>query len=241
MLLTLATNFLSGCSNSSPNGIKSTAIRNTAVSTATSTIVITGSPTTKPTASPANTPILTAALSAEPTLKPTATPKPKATPSQTADVEPNEGMFDPWFEAYTSVAYSSGTDSEWAYGNQRKEFTASKPCYVRISNSVVAPWHWGYVFGLGDKITVTYRFTGTSNCQIDVSDGFLTKIETNDQNVIEFTRVIEAKSAKEDNNVVVFQYIPSGVGSVSLEIVYDQKVKSKFDVRSTIYFVDSEW
>ena len=132
-------------------------------------------------------------------------------------------------------------DSEWAYGNQRKEFTSSKPCYVRISNSIVAPWHWGYVYGLGKKITVTYRFTGTANCQVDVSDGFLTKVQTKHPNITEYTREIEAKASKDDNNVVVFQYMPSGAGSISMEVVYDAQVNSKYDVRSTIYFVDSEW
>ena len=227
ILLILVMVLMSGCSNSSTNETKGSTV--SAAPTATAVIVNTETPTATPTSSPT----ATVTVTASPTPKPTSVPTP--------DVEPNGGMFDPWFEAYTGVAYSSGTDSEWAYGNQRKEFTSSRPCYVRISNSVVAPWHWGYVYGLGNKITITYRFTGTANCQVDVSDGFLTKVETNDPNVIEYTRVIEAKASREDNNVVVFQYTPSGAGSISLEIVYDSQVNSKYDVRSTIYFVDSEW
>ena len=40
-----------------------------------------------------------------------------------ADQEPRGGMFDPWFNVKTSIAYSSGSDKEWAYGNQQKEFS----------------------------------------------------------------------------------------------------------------------
>lgn len=163
----------------------------------------------------------------------------KMTTEDATSKEPTEGMFDSWFTAKTSIAYSSGTDSEWAYGNQRKEFTLSKPCYVRVGSSVVAGWHWGWRYGEGNRITISYRFTGAEQCNISISDGFVTEVETDDPNVIEFTRTIVAKGS-EVEDVAVFQYSPKGAGNVSLEVIYDDQVKSQYDERNTVYFINEE-
>ena len=130
-------------------------------------------------------------------------------------------------------------DKEWAYGNQQKEFSAAKSCYVRIGSSIVATWHWGWRYGEGSEITITYRFTGTKNCKVEVSDGFLTEGKTDDPNVMEFTRKLKAKGSDVED-VVVFRYTPSGAGSISLEVIYDDQVNSEYDARQTVYFVDEE-
>lgn len=137
-------------------------------------------------------------------------------------------------------AATGGTDSDWSYGNQRKEFTVEKPCYVRIGSSIVADWHWGWRYGEGSAITITYRFTGAENCQIEVSDGFVTNIPSEDPNVLIFTRVLTAKS-KHEEDVVVFRYEPIQVGSISLEVIYDNQIKSQFDERNTVYFIENDW
>lgn len=158
----------------------------------------------------------------------------------TFSTEPNEGMFDPWYTVATSIAYSSGTESDWSYGNQRKEFNITKPCYVRIGSSIVAVWHWGWRYGEGNKIAVTYRFTGAEHCKIEISDGFATEVKTGDSNVVLFTRILTVKSSMEED-VVVFRYTPDQAGKVSLEVIYDNQIKSKNDVRNTVYFVNDEW
>ena len=153
--------------------------------------------------------------------------------------EPKHGIFDPWLDAKTSIAFSSGVDKEWAYGNQQKEFSVAKSCYVRIGSAVVAVWRWGWRYGEGNEITITYRFTGTENCAVEVSDGFLTEVESNDPNVKEYTRTIKAKGS-DDEDVVVFRYTPSGEGSIALEVLYDDQVNSEYDAKRTVYFVDEE-
>lgn len=206
----------------------------------------TPTPTFEPTVEPTEVPTPTPTI--EPTEEPTATPVSteqasdvaKPLNSNDASSEPSQGMFDPWYSIETSIAYSSGTDSDWSYGNQRKEFTVEKPCYVRIGSSIVADWHWGWRYGEGSAITITYRFTGAQNCQIEVSDGFVTSIPSEDPNVLIFTRTLIAKS-KHEEDVVVFRYEPIQVGSISLEVVYDEQIKSQFDERNTVYFIDEEW
>lgn len=157
--------------------------------------------------------------------------------NQYFEEEPRGGMFDSWYRAKTSVAYSSGGDNEWAYGNQQKEFSTSKPCYVRVGSAVQAPWHWGWWWGEGGNVVITYRLTGANNCDIEVADGFLTSVESDDPNVLIFKKDITAKKEYEEE-VVIFKYSPKGVGSVCLEVIYDNTVKSEFDNKSTVYFVD---
>ena len=42
------------------------------------------------------------------------------------------------FVANTNISYSAGSDSDWSYGNQRKEFPQNEACYARISSTVGA-------------------------------------------------------------------------------------------------------
>lgn len=216
------------------------------------TIAPTVEPTEEPTEIPTEVPTETPA--AVQTVQPTEVSAPEATATPAEDVvevstetatpaapkEPSSGMFDPWYSVQTSIAYSSGTDSDWSYGNQRKEFTVTKPCYVRIGSSIVADWHWGWRYGEGKAITITYRFTGVQNCNIEVADGFVTLVESDDPNVLVFTRTLTAKGAHEED-VVVFRYDPLQVGSVSLEVIYDDNIKSQYDERNTVYFIEEEW
>lgn len=138
------------------------------------------------------------------------------------------------YQVNTSVSYSSGSDSNWSYGNQRKEFPRDETCYVRIGSTVIAEKSKG----AGTEITVTYKFTGTQNCKIELSDGIAAKSESSDQNVEIFTRTISAEKEKRaTESVVIFQYKPSSnANSVALEVTYDEHIAARYDVRNTIYF-----
>ncbi|GAP39519.1 hypothetical protein [Flexilinea flocculi] len=147
-----------------------------------------------------------------------------------------------FLSVYTNISYSAGNDSDWSYGNQRKEFPNNDACYVRIGSTAIT--NGLLEKGVDDEITVTYRFTGTEKCKVEISDGKATKTETNDPNVVEFTRVINAakeKAAKE--NLMIFRYTPNGAESMALEVIYDDQIAEKYDELNTVYFVkesDSE-
>ncbi|MCR5843555.1 MAG: hypothetical protein K6G66_06335 [Oscillospiraceae bacterium] len=153
-----------------------------------------------------------------------------------SEAEPTEKpvKIDTNFNASTKVSYSSGSDSNWAYGNQRKEFPQNEACYVRISSTVIAEKNKG----VGSEITITYKFTGAQNCNIELSDGIATQVDSGDPNVIVFTRTINAeKEKKATESIVVFQYMPnSDATSITLEVSYDEHVPAQYDVRNTIYF-----
>ncbi len=152
----------------------------------------------------------------------------------TAEKPPAEEKVDTFYKANTNVSYSSGSDSNWSYGNQRKEFPQNEACYVRISSTVITEKNKG----VGTEITVTYRFTGAQNCRIELSDGIATQVESGDPNVVIFTRTISAeKEKKATESIVIFQYVPnSDASSITLEVIYDDHVPSQHDVRNTIYF-----
>lgn len=148
--------------------------------------------------------------------------------------EEKEEKIDTFYKANTNVSYSSGSDSNWSYGNQRKEFPQNEACYVRISSTVITEKNKG----VGTDITVTYRFTGAQNCRIELSDGIATQVDSGDPNVVIFTRTISAeKEKKATESIVIFQYVPnSDASSITLEVTYDDHVPTQYDVRNTIYF-----
>ena len=136
----------------------------------------------------------------------------------------------------TSIYYSAGNDGNWSYVNQRKEFPNNEACYVRIGSTAIAD---GGLFnkGVGDEITVTYRFTGVENCKIEVAEGRLTVASTGDLNVVEYTRVINAAKEKEaKESVVIFRYLPDGAEKVTLEVIYDDQIAEKYDALNNVYF-----
>lgn len=133
----------------------------------------------------------------------------------------------------TTIAYSAGDDSNWSYGNQRKEFPGDEACYVRLGSTAIS----SKSKGVGEEIVITYTFTGAKNCKIAISDGIVEAQETDDENILVFTKITAAakeKNAAED--FVIFQYTPNGAESVVVEITYDDLVNSKYDERNTVYF-----
>ena len=148
--------------------------------------------------------------------------------------EAAEAKIDTNFSASTNVSYSAGNDSNWSYGNQRKEFPQNETCYVRVGSTVIAEKHRN----IGEAVTVTYTFTGAQNCNIELSDGIATRTDSSDPNVVTFTRTISAeKEKKAAESIVIFQYIPnSSATSITLEVTYDDHVPAQYDARNTIYF-----
>lgn len=136
-----------------------------------------------------------------------------------------------WLSALTTISYSAGDDSNWAYGNQRKEFPDNENCYVRVGSTVISGK------GKNEDVTITYRFTGTENCNVELSDGIAEKVDTGDKNVVEFVRTVTAKKEKNaKEGIVIFQYTPNGASSITLEVIYDDQVATQYDDRNTIYF-----
>ncbi len=139
----------------------------------------------------------------------------------------------PAFSVDTTIHYSAGDSKEWAYGNQQKEFPGDENCYVRINSVPVTD----IKEGVDNEITVTYRFTCKGDFHIEISDGIATESTTTETGVFEFTRTILAQTEKNvEDDIVIFQYVPQGAGSVTLEVIYDDQVDARYDERNTVYF-----
>lgn len=157
-------------------------------------------------------------------------------PSETEEVVKEKD----YLSADTSIYYSAGNDGNWSYVNQRKEFPNNEACYVRIGSTAIADGGW-FNKGVGDEITVTYRFTGVENCEIEVAEGRMTTVETGDPNVVEFTRVINAAKEKDSTeSIVIFRYLPDGAEKVTLEVIYDDQIEEKYDSLNNVYFEVNE-
>lgn len=139
----------------------------------------------------------------------------------------------PTYTADTTINYMSGDDSDWKYVNQQKEFPGDEHCYVRISCTPVTD----IKEGVDAEIVVTYRFTYSGVAKIDLSDGRANVVEGTEDGVIEYTRTLRAEKEKDaTEDIVIFQYTPNGEGSVTLEVLYDDQVAERYDVRNTVYF-----
>lgn len=157
------------------------------------------------------------------------------TESAIEETTEEKGWFDPSYRVDTSINYSAGDDSDWSYGNQRKEFSSQDSCYVRVGCTAITDKNKG----VDHEIVVTYRFTGTKNCDVEVSEGIVTEVATNDSNTVEFTRSLYTKKEKKaEEDVVIFRYDPKAEGSVTVEVIYDGEIESRYDKSSTIYFED---
>lgn len=152
------------------------------------------------------------------------------------DNKPKEVKIDTHFTANTSISHSSGSDSNWSYGDLRKEFPRDDSCYVRIASTVIAQKNRG----VGTEITITYTFTGAKNCRVELSDGIAKKEENDDPNVQVYTRTVKAEKAKKaSESVVIFQYTPDEqAADIELRITYDEHVPEGSDAFSKIYFKD---
>lgn len=139
----------------------------------------------------------------------------------------------PVFSAETSIYYSAGDSKEWAYGNQQKEFPGDENCYVRINSILTSD----IKDGIDTEITVTYRFTCNGDFHIELSDGIANETKEVADGVIEVTRTLLAqKEKKAKDDIVIFQYVPNGSGSVTIEVIYDDQVDARYDQRNTVYF-----
>lgn len=139
----------------------------------------------------------------------------------------------PVYSVDTDIHYSAGDSKEWAYGNQQKEFPGDENCYVRINSIPVSDTKEG----IDNEIVVTYRFTCKGDFHIEISDGIAKESTSAESGVYEFTRTILAQKEKNrEDDIVIFQYVPQGAGSVTLEVIYDDQVDDRYDERNTVYF-----
>jgi hypothetical protein len=153
---------------------------------------------------------------------------------QSSSSEEKKGWFDASYTTETTISYSAGNDSDWSYGNQRKEFPDNEKCYVRIASKAITDKKGG----IDNEINVTYKFTGAKTCQINLSDGNAELVANDDDDVIEYTRTIYAKKEKKaEDDIIIFQYVPElGAEGVTLEVIYDDQVEARYDARNAIYF-----
>ena len=137
------------------------------------------------------------------------------------------------YSVSTTIAYSAGDDSNWSYGNQRKEFSHEDDCYVRVATTTIADKKKG----VDHEILVTYRFIGVQNCSVELSDGIAKKLESSDPNILEYQRSLYPKLEKQAaESVVIFRYSPKSTGSLKLEVIYDDQISAQYDLANTVYF-----
>lgn len=133
------------------------------------------------------------------------------------------------FEVESDIRYSANGGA--SYGNQTKEFSSNKECYVRIQSKVISNGA-----GKDDTVYVTYKFTGTDKYSVKLSEGMAKRIQGEDNTIVYIQELIADKEKNAEENVVIFQLTPFGEGSARVNVLYGDNVEARYDKNSEIYF-----
>lgn len=141
------------------------------------------------------------------------------------------------YDADTTVHYSAGAESDWAYAQQRKEYSLDEECYLRVMTDVSA----SNLKGNNKDIEVVLTFSGTDICDINLFDGVAMNIQTDaSNNRVSYSYVVKAhKEASEEHSAVsIFRYRPKQEGEVILKIEYGDQLGTEFDIINTVSFIE---
>ena len=143
----------------------------------------------------------------------------------------------PTYTVITDTYYSAGNESDWSYGNQRKEFSVNKDCYFRLDTLMDSDNRRGNK----KDVELTITFTGTDICDISQYEGNSYSSVSKDKNKItyNFTIKTKRKSTKADINTFIFKYEPKKSGEVTVNISYDDNIAPNEDKMNKIVFVDN--
>ena len=141
----------------------------------------------------------------------------------------------PKYVPTTTVYYSAGNSTDWAYANQRKEFAVNTPCYVRIGSSISS----SNLRGKGKNIEVQYEFAGTDICDIELAEGRAILLTTNEENhTVTYKETIKPEKKKNIETVSIFKYTPKTVGTVSVVLTYGKPLDKTEESVNSIYFIN---
>lgn len=140
----------------------------------------------------------------------------------------------PKYEVTTNVYYSSGDDAEWAYSQNRKEFTLEKACYVRIDTGIIASNYRG----TGKDVEIELVFSGSEVCDVVPMDASDLKVDYSSGKICyRYAIKTTGKNQEADLTTTIFKYVPQAAGDCTVKVIYDDRISSDDDVRSTISFV----
>lgn len=137
----------------------------------------------------------------------------------------------PNYQIETGLYYSAGDQSNWSYMLQQKEYSASEPCYVRFSTKVTAD-NWR---GKRSEVGVRLTFDSGDIAKVSLVDGVPIQTMQEDTNKITYEFIVEPDDKE---MIAIFRYDPKRAGEVSVDVQYDDKVKSSNNMRNTIFFKD---
>ena len=137
------------------------------------------------------------------------------------------------FSAETGFYYSS--DQGHTYGDSTKEYEVGESVYMKVQYKVTSNDN-------KDKPTqvkVTLSIPKVKHVDAKYMDGqIITPKYDAAKNVTTYTfTALASKESKVEE--AVFEFIPNDVGSITMQLVYDDNVESNYDRQSTLKFVNA--
>jgi len=134
------------------------------------------------------------------------------------------------FKADSGFFYSS--DKGHTYGDGTKEYSVGETVYMKVKYHVTSDSK------KEKKVKVVLTIPNVENVDAKYMDGQVITPNydaANNVTTYEFT----ANASKESNEQeCVIQFIPNAVGSVTMTLVFDDKLDSSYDKQSTLVFVE---
>ena len=146
------------------------------------------------------------------------------------------GFFNADYSAITDIVFSEGNSEEWKYSHNKREFPIDQ-CYSKVATTAITKHFWGKE----DSFMVYFIFTGTENCQIEVTKGVLDIVDSGNPNVTIFEKKLYAAKKKKAEAVnSEFKITPQKACGLRIDVVYDKQVPRQYDDSSTIYFMNKK-
>lgn len=147
-----------------------------------------------------------------------------------------EFIVEPDFYVTQNVLYSAGVDADWAYAQNRKEFSVGENCYMKYKLSIKS----SNSKGDGKEVGLTISIPKISSVQATKFDGnpiLPEHDEINNVTTYKITAIAYKNVSDKQEFGCVFQYVPNDVGYIQVTFIFDNPIKSSYNMQSTIVFV----
>ena len=149
-----------------------------------------------------------------------------------------EYIKEPEYYVYSTTMYSAGVDADWAYAQNRKEFNVGENCYMKYKVKIQS----SNLKGDGEEIGVTVTIPKVNNVQAILLDGNDIDPEPDPINNVQryYFKIVAYKDLSDKPDFgCVFQFIPNSTGYIDVTFDYDSPIKTSFDYKSSIQFIEN--
>ncbi len=136
------------------------------------------------------------------------------------------------YTASSGFYYSS--DKGHTYGDGTKEYVVGETVYMKVRFKVNSNEK------KTSQVKAVLSIPNVKNVDAKYMDGQVITPNFDSVNNVTTYEFTANASKKANEQECVFQFVPNEVGSVTMKLVYDDKIESSYDIQSTLEFVKAK-